>query len=135
MHRLTAGAGYRYLLRHIATGDCQRTGADPVTAYYTESGNPPGRWIGRGLAGLGASSEDDAGPGVAAGSPVEERGMARMYGHGHDPVTDVALGRPYPHISSAADRVAAATKALPAGMPREARAAAVETIMRVGLAK
>ena len=25
MHRLTAGAGYRYLLRHIATGDCQRT--------------------------------------------------------------------------------------------------------------
>ena len=51
MHRLTAGAGYRYLLRHIATGDCQRTGASPVTAYYAESGNPPGRWIGRGLAG------------------------------------------------------------------------------------
>jgi len=52
MHRLSAGAGYQYLLKHTATGDCDRTGVSPLTAYYTESGNPPGRWLGSGLAGV-----------------------------------------------------------------------------------
>ena len=135
MHRLTAGAGYRYLLRHIATGDCQRTGASPVTAYYTESGNPPGRWIGRGLAGLGASLARESAPGVPAGARVDEQAMARLFGHGHDPIADVALGRPYPRIPSAADRVGAATNKLNADMSPEARAAAIEKIMRVELAK
>src|SRR5665648_364502 len=55
MHRLSAGAGYQYLLKHTASGDCDRTSASPLTAYYTESGNPPGRWLGTGLAGVGGS--------------------------------------------------------------------------------
>lgn len=85
MHRLTAGAGYRYLLRHIATGDCQRTGANPVTAYYTESGNPPGRWIGRGLAGLGASAAGASARGVPEGTRVEERGRTCAVANGDKP--------------------------------------------------
>ena len=64
MHRLSAGAGYQYLLKHTATGDCDRTGASPLTAYYTESGNPPGRWLGSGLAGV------DNGVGLAVGAMV-----------------------------------------------------------------
>ena len=94
MHKLTAGAGYRYLLRSIATGDCQRAGPDAVSGYYTESGNPPGRWLGRGLAGVGAAGVVDA-PGIVAGARVEEQAMARLFGHGHDPLTDNPLGRPY----------------------------------------
>ena len=50
LHRLSAGAGYKYLLNSTASGDCDRTGATPLTAYYTESGNPPGRWVGGDLA-------------------------------------------------------------------------------------
>ena len=54
MSRLSAGAGYRYLLKNIARGDVE---LGPVlqlqlTAYYAATGNPPGRWMGSGLAGL-----------------------------------------------------------------------------------
>lgn len=134
MHKLTAGAGYRYLLRTIATGDCQRTGTDPVTGYYTESGNPPGRWIGRGLAGLGAVGSTSA-PGLPAGTVVDEEAMARLFGHGADPLTGTALGRAYRTTASPADRIAAAVAQLPAGMDALARADAAEAITRVELAK
>ncbi len=134
MHKLTAGAGYRYLLRNIATGDCQRTGANPVAVYYTESGNPPGRWFGRGLAGLGAVGSTSA-PGLPAGTVVDEQAMARLFGHGADPLTGTALGRAYRTTTSPADRIATAVAALPAGMDAHARAEAVEAITRVELAK
>jgi conjugative relaxase-like TrwC/TraI family protein len=54
MSRLSAGAGYRYLLKNIARGDIDfgpRLLLTP-TAYYAATGNPPGRWLGTGLAGL-----------------------------------------------------------------------------------
>src|SRR5450830_846031 len=88
MHRLTSGAGYRYLIRHTASGDCDRSGAAPLTAYYTQSGNPAGRWLGAGLAGLAG------GVGIAAGSIVTEQAMAHLFGAGKDPVTGAPLGRP-----------------------------------------
>ena len=53
MHRLSAGSGYQYLLRHTASGDVARLAGTPLTAYYTASGYPPGRWLGGGVAGLG----------------------------------------------------------------------------------
>ncbi len=134
MHKLTAGAGYRYLLRNIATGDCQRAGADPVAAYYTESGNPPGRWIGCGLAGLGGAGSTNT-PGLRVGTVVDEQAMARLFGHGTDPLTGTALGRAFRTATSPADRVATAVAALPAGMDARARADAVEAITRVELAK
>ena len=52
IHPLSAGAGYQYLLRHTASGDVERLAGTPLTAYYTASGYPPGRWAGSGLAGL-----------------------------------------------------------------------------------
>jgi conjugative relaxase-like TrwC/TraI family protein len=135
LHRLTAGAGYRYLLRHVATGDCARRGGAPVTAYYTESGNPVGRWFGRGLAGLGAPSAGAAAPGVAKGTIVVEDAMGRLFAHGLDPLTGLPLGRRYAQTLAPADRVAARVRELPAAMTAEARQAAIEAISRVELAR
>src|SRR5665811_2403449 len=56
MHKLTAGDGYRYLTRHVAAGDAGLVAGDSLTAYYEQTGNPPGRWHGTGLAGLGTDA-------------------------------------------------------------------------------
>jgi len=56
--------------------------------YYAESGTPPGRFLGRGLAGL------DHGHGVPAGSAVSEEHLFRMLGMLQDPITGEQLGRP-----------------------------------------
>ena len=61
MHRLSAGSGYQYLLRHTASGDVARLAGTGLTAYYTASGYPPGRWLGNGLAGLGPAAGPAAG--------------------------------------------------------------------------
>ncbi|WP_426592633.1 MobF family relaxase [Cellulomonas sp. McL0617] len=135
MHRLTAGAGYQYLLRHIATGDCDRAGVSPVTAYYAESGNPSGRWFGRGLDRLGESRDGHEPVGLVAGTMVDEEAMARLFSRGVDPITGGALGRAYRPSPSPTDRVAAAVQKLPDGMDPEARAAAVESIANVELGK
>jgi conjugative relaxase-like TrwC/TraI family protein len=128
MHRLSAGAGYQYLLKHTASGDCDRTASSPLTAYYAESGNPPGRWLGTGLAGVG-------GAGLASRAKVTEPAMANLFGSGKDPVTGQALGRAYPTFVPVAERVAAQVAALPDQMDADARHTAVQTITRVELAK
>lgn len=63
---------------------CQ-TGGD-LSAYYTASGSPPGRWYGSGLSALG-------GNGIVEGATVTEEQMGRLYGRGHDPVTGTPLGQ------------------------------------------
>lgn len=97
MHRLTAGAGYRYL-KNTASGDCDRTGTTPLTAYHTETGNPPGRWLGAGLAGLAGGS------GIESGSVITEQSMANLFRAGKDPITAVPLGRAYPALTRCAAR-------------------------------
>lgn len=128
MHRLTAGAGYQYLLRQTASGDCDRSAAADLTAYYTASGNPPGRWFGRGLDGFG-----DGGPG--AGSQVSEPQMANLFGQGKHPATGGALGRAYRQYTPAAERVAKQIAELPPALSGDARKEAIATISRVELAK
>lgn len=136
MHKLSAGAGYRYLLKSIATADCRQPAAASAPGYYTEAGNPPGRWIGRGLAGLGATTTaTDGASGLRAGAVVDEEAMGRLFGHGRDPLTDAALGRAYWTSVPAAERVAGAVAALPAGMDPTARDRSVEAITRVELAR
>src|SRR5665647_2391908 len=106
MHKLTAGDGYRYLTRQVAAGDVGLGAGDSLTGYYEQSGNPPGRWYGHGLAGLGADS-----PGVertgrlVPGDTVSEEAMAAVFAHGMDPLTGAPLGRPYPHYDKTADAV------------------------------
>jgi conjugative relaxase-like TrwC/TraI family protein len=88
MARLSAGAGYRYLLRHTSAGDAARAHSTPLVDYYAATGYPPGRWLGWGLTGL------NDGAGIAAGSVVSEQALAALYA-GRDPVTGQPLGRPF----------------------------------------
>ena len=52
MRVMSAGDGYKYLLRTVAAGDGTRSLSTPLTRYYTEEGTPPGRWMGTGVASL-----------------------------------------------------------------------------------
>ena len=131
LHRLTAGAGYQYLLRHTASGDCDRPGATSLTDYYTASGNPVGRWLGSGLPGVGGA----AAVGIEVGDVVEEQPMARLFGQGCDPATGTPLGRAYVTGDPVAKRVDAQVQALPEGMDAVTRRAAIDAITRVELAR
>lgn len=43
MRVMSAGDGYKYLLRSVVTGDGDRSLFTPLTRYYAEAGNPPER--------------------------------------------------------------------------------------------
>ncbi|KQY48319.1 hypothetical protein ASD18_12200 [Cellulomonas sp. Root137] len=128
---MTAGAGYQYLLRHTASGDCDRSGATSLTAYYMQSGNPAGRWLGSGLQGIGGADAI----GIERGEVVGEQPMARLFGQGCDPATGVPLGRAYVTGDPVAKRVGAQVKALPEGLDAGARRRAIDAITRVELAR
>jgi conjugative relaxase-like TrwC/TraI family protein len=82
LHKLTAGDGYLYLMRHVAKADAdpthapdaQTTPTPDATAYYTAEGNPPGVWLGTGARGLGV-----------AGTTVTEAQMRNLFGIGAHP--------------------------------------------------
>ncbi len=95
VHRLSAGSGFRYLLRNTASADVDRDAQLPLVDYYTSSGNPAGRWLGAGLADLAE------GQGVKAGSLVSEAGMTAVFGNAVDPVSRATLGRVFPHRTDA----------------------------------
>jgi hypothetical protein len=111
--RLSAGAGYRYLTRHTAAGDARPGPGQSLTAYYTATGLPPGRWTGAGLPGLGASD----GTGLRPGAVVTEEAMGRLFGTGHDPVTGERLGLAYPRFKTTTERIAERVGRLPADLP------------------
>lgn len=101
LHKLSAGNGYIYLTRQVAANDAGDTGYANLGEYYSERGESPGVWLGRGLAGL------DDGPHV--GDRVHEAQMVALFGHGRHPNADAleqaalagepapatALGRPF----------------------------------------
>ena len=81
LHKLTAGDGYLYLMRHVAKADADKARTDDVradaTSYYTAEGNPPGVWLGAGAGVLGL-----------AGSTVTEAQMRNLFGTGAHPDAD-----------------------------------------------
>ncbi|GAA3528306.1 hypothetical protein AFL01nite_02490 [Aeromicrobium flavum] len=99
MKVMSAGDGYKYLLKSVVTGDGSRNLSTPMTRYYTEVGTPPGRWIGSGLHALGDGH-------IAAGDPVSEEQLALLLGLGRDPVNGDQLGRPYRQFTSSTKRIA-----------------------------
>ena len=100
IRRMTLGAGYRYLMSSVARSDAGKSTTSPMTAYYTEAGTPPGRFLGRGLAGL------DCGRGVAADAEVTEQHLWRMLGMLQDPITGGQLGQTPPtRLTQAIDRL------------------------------
>lgn len=76
VHVLHAGDGYTYLTRQVASGDVVRDQGESLTDYYTQDGNPPGRWVGAGLAGLGVDGQ------------VSEAQMKALFGEGRHPDAD-----------------------------------------------
>jgi conjugative relaxase-like TrwC/TraI family protein len=88
IRRLSIGAGYKYLLKSIAVGDGpEATDKSDLVRYYSESGTPPGVFLGAGLIGL------DGGRGVAVGQSVTAGNLQRMLQDCADPITGEALGR------------------------------------------
>ncbi|HAQ9610232.1 TPA: relaxase domain-containing protein, partial [Enterococcus faecium] len=76
MHILSAGDGYAYYTSETATGDAKRDPDRELGDYYTADGNPPGVWVGSGLAALGVS-----------GTVAEEQ-MKALFGEGLHPDAD-----------------------------------------------
>src|SRR6516162_1171939 len=87
IRRISLGGGFRYLMESVARGDGAPNPSASLAAYYAASGTPPGRFLGRGLAGL------DGGKGVKAGSVETEGHLRNMLGACCDPVSGRPVGR------------------------------------------
>lgn len=94
---MSAGDGFRYLLRTVVANDVERSMSTPLTRYYSAKGTPPGRWIGAGLPSIGAGL-------IAADDEVSESQLQLLIGMGRDPATGQPLGRAYPAYEPAASR-------------------------------
>src|SRR4051812_7611476 len=79
LHKLTAGSGYTYLTRQVAAQDTATPGSGTLGDYYSEQGEAPGVWAGRGLAGV-------SDPPV--GTHVTEAQMVALFGKGRHPNAD-----------------------------------------------
>lgn len=100
MRVMSAGDGYKYLLRTVAAADGDRSLSTPLTRYYAEKGSPPGRWMGSGLPALGGGR-------IVSGEEVSEAQLQLLVGMGRDPITGDPLGRAYPAYATAAERIEA----------------------------
>ncbi|WUK77210.1 relaxase domain-containing protein [Kribbella sp. NBC_00359] len=97
--------------------------ATPLTAYYAASGYPAGRWLGRGLSGLGKGQ-------LPAGTEVTEQQMAALFGRAEDPITGTTLGEPYRVFKSAKDRVTEQVRALNPALTQAQRDLAIDEIRK-----
>ncbi|MBC9944760.1 relaxase domain-containing protein [Leucobacter sp. cx-328] len=121
MRLMSAGDGYKYLLRTVAAGDGDRSLSTPLTRYYDADGAPPGRWMGSGISALGSGQLEE-------GDEVAEAQLQLLIGMGRDPVTGAPLGRAYPQYKAKAERVADRVAALDPGLSARARGRAVAAI-------
>jgi len=93
MRVMSAGDGYKYLLRTVAAADGNRPLSTPLTRYYMEEGTPPGRWLGAGVAALGKGE-------IQVGDRVSEHQLQLLMGTGCDPITGDKLGLGFPAYKS-----------------------------------
>jgi hypothetical protein len=97
--------------------------ATPLTAYYTASGYPPGRWMGQGLSGLGDGE-------LVSGSEVTEAQMAALCGRAEDPVAGLQLGEPYRVFKGPEERIRDRIHELDPGLSDAEHGRAVTRIRR-----
>lgn len=121
---MSSGRGYEYLLKSVVAGDGDRDMSTALTRYYTESGNPPGTWLGTGLTSLA----DGPSSAIAIGDQVTEEQLARLLGEGVHPVTGAKLGLRYPSLQPPRERIAARVARLD---PSASGAQREETIERI----
>ena len=132
MRVMSAGDGYKYLLKTVAPGDGNRALSTPLTKYYAVVGTPTGRWFGGGFTlpdrwlGCGVASLGDGQ--IIVGSRVSETQLQLLVGTGSDPPTGEPLGRAYPVYAPVADRIAKRVADLDPSLGIVERAAAVAAI-------
>jgi hypothetical protein len=80
LHKLTAGSGYDYLTRQVASLDSTEKGHIGLASYYAERGESPGVWIGSGMDGI---------DGLTAGDPVTAEQMRALFGCGMHPLAEL----------------------------------------------
>lgn len=83
LHKVLAGNGYLYYLRHVAADDATDRGPGSLADYYSARGESPGRWHGKGLAALG----------LTPGQQVTEAQMKALFGEGRHPEADLIQDR------------------------------------------
>lgn len=120
MRVMSAGDGYKYLLRTVVAADGDRSLSTPLTRYYAEAGTPPGLWLGAGVAALGGM--------IAEGDQVTEAQLELLLGLGRHPVTGAPLGLAYPAYKSVAERNAERVAALDPELGPASRAEATAAI-------
>lgn len=121
MRVMSAGDGYKYLLRTVAAGDGDRSLTTPLTRYYSAEGTPPGRWMGAGLSSLGSGQ-------IMPGDEVSEAQLQLLVGMGCDPITRAPLGRSYPVYKSVEQRAQDRVEALDSTLSPVNRGRAVAVI-------
>ena len=100
MRVMSAGDGYKYLLKTVVAADGNRPLSTPLTRYYMEEGTPPGRWLGAGVAALGKGE-------IQVGDRVSEDQLQLLMGTGCDPITGDKLGLGFPEYKSQDERIEA----------------------------
>lgn len=78
--RLSTEAGVSYLLKTTSHADVETR---DLTGYYTAASNPPGQWLGAGLAGIGMTPH----------SNVTDAAAKALFERGEHPATGAPLGR------------------------------------------
>ncbi|MFA5607274.1 MAG: MobF family relaxase [Leucobacter sp.] len=121
MRVMSAGDGYKYLLRTVAAGDGDRSLSTPLTRYYAEQGSPPGRWVGQGLVGIGAGQ-------LSTGDQVTESQLQLLVGMGRDPITGDPLGRAYQSFTPVSEQIEARVAELDGSLSPAVRAEQVAQI-------
>ena len=121
MRVMSAGDGFRYLLKTVVAGDGNRDLTTPLTRYYQEKGTPPGFWMGSGVHGLGHGE-------LEAGGEVAESHLQLLLGLGCDPFTGEPLGKAWSKFKTAAQRIEVRIRQLPAGLSVAERAVAITDI-------
>src|SRR5215207_617996 len=83
LHKLSAGHGNDYLIRQVAAHDATHRGRSDLASYYEGRGETPGRWIGRGLAGI---------DGLEVGDVVTGDQMRLLFAEGRHPLAGATPG-------------------------------------------
>ncbi|MGE0306832.1 MAG: MobF family relaxase [Acidimicrobiia bacterium] len=128
MRKMSAGEGYKYLLRSVVSGDGNRNLSTPLTRYYAEAGTPPGVWMGSGVAEFGSGQ-------LAVGATVSEPQLVLLIGQGRDPVTGDQLGAAFQRFATHKERVDERAANLNPHLSDEERAQLVDEIEAEEMAK
>ena len=128
MRKMSAGEGYKYLLRSVVAGDGNRSLSTPLTRYYAEAGTPPGVWMGSGVAEFGAGQ-------IEVGGTVSEPQLVLLVGQGRDPVTGEQIGAAFQRFATHKQRVDERAASLNPHLPDEERAQLVDEIEAEEMAK